>query len=253
MQKRMSAVLIVVCLLSSSVFGLAPMGPSRAELSQGQLSAGVEYSYTLMDVELTHGLSPGGVTNFTMNGFKMNYVGAKIGHGCTDNIEGFIRLGGANARGDDTESGTAINFGGDNGFALGLGVKATLVEEVDIQWGCQFQILWANGNGKATLGGRNWDINIDVTEIQIAAGPSYKLRENVLLYGGPFFHYFDGHLKGDPRSGAAGTVKYDIDESANFGGYIGSQIDVAANTTLNIEYQHTSNADALGLNMTWKF
>ena len=89
-------------------------------------------------------------------------------------------------------------------------------------------------------------------EIQIAAGPTYRLNEKVSVYGGPFFHIFDGHFTAKNR-GAPLRISYDIDQGSCFGGYVGTGIEVADNANFSIEYQHTAAADALGMNLTWKF
>ena len=49
------------------------------------------------------------------------------------------------------------------------------------------------------------------------------------------------------------NYSYDIDESSIFGGYLGAQIDIAKDISFNIEYQHTAFADALGMNLLWRF
>lgn len=102
--------------------------------------------------------------------------------------------------------------------------------------------------------------------MHIAFGPTYQLTKSISLYGGPFFHFIDGRIKGKYNESGVFAVmptpisfdyrsdyRYDIDESSIFGGYLGAQIDVAKDISFNIEYQHTAFADALGMNLLWRF
>ena len=95
-------------------------------------------------------------------------------------------------------------------------------------------------------------------EVQIAVGPDYQLTEKVRIYGGPFLYLIDGEVKGEWHGLTApnayvGDESYDIDTVSTFGGYIGTQINIAKNLYYSIEYQHTGAADALGMSMTWRF
>lgn len=289
----------------SVVLALDPMGPPSAGLKQRQFSAGAEYSYSRMDITLNHGKGswsgftngvPGGsnsgkMASGTIKNLNLNKVYAKLGYGITDNWEIFLRLGGANVDfnyGDQARplfpvpvsggGGRLFPVGqkgdGDNGFAIGLGTKATFYERNDLKLGGLFQISWSRSKGKGAgtfaNGGVNsfaeqWShsVDVEITEIQVALGPTYKLAEKISIYGGPFFHFIDGDIDGKYReSGNIGPglfgnyysdYSYDIDESSIFGGYLGTQIDVTKDISFNIEYQHTAFADALGMNLLWRF
>jgi len=242
MKKKMlllAAGLIVVGLCSSAALALGPMGPPMAGLTQGQFSAGVEYGYSETDVEL----SESGMSE-TLEGVKTNIFVANLGYGFTDKIEGFIRLGGAQA--DVKDSDFDIDFNGDMQFAFGLGAKATLAQDGDLTWGTLFQIGWIQTEDEFEP-----DVTgeIDTYEILIAAGPTYKM-EGWSLYGGPFLQYINGDF--DVKY-PGGKDSIDVEEESEFGGYIGAQVDIAENTLLNVEYQITGDAWAIGTGIVWKF
>ena len=246
-------VLAVVRFCSSSALALSTMGPPTSGLYKGQFRAGADYSYTQMDIELNHGKSPGGGPTFSMTDLKNHFVLANIGYGVLDNVEVSFRVGGGSAR--DTEPGgfafkTASPSIG-NGYVIGLGTKATIIEKPDIEWGGLFQLLWAEADVEATAGGSAWAAGIGLWEIQLAAGPTYKLHEKMSIYGGPFFHIINGRFRAN-RIAGTGRITYHLDEGSIFGGYVGTKINVTNNIDYCIEYQHTATADALGMSLLFK-
>jgi opacity protein-like surface antigen len=246
-------VLAMVSLCSSFALALSPMGPPTAGLNQGQFRAGVDYSYCKMDVRMIRGSSPGGGPTFTMNDAINHYLLANLGYGLRDNLELSFRIGGGAARGTDT-AGRSFNTASPvpgNGYVIGFGTKATFFEKPDIKWGGLFQLLWAEADAKARAGGSSWTSSIGLWEIQLAAGPTYKLNEKASIYGGPFLHIIDGRFNAY-RIGGSGRIHYDLDEGSIFGGYIGTEIKVTSNADFRIEYQHTAAADALGMSLLFK-
>ena len=246
-------VLAVVCFHSSPALALSPMGPPTSGLYKGQLRAGVDYSYFNMDVDLNQGTSPGGGPSLCMNDLIGQYVLANVGYGLWENLEFSFRAGGGSAKvkepgGFSFE--TALPELG-NGYVIGFGTKATFIEKPDIEWGGLFQLLWAEAEGRARAGGTPWSASIGMWEIQIAAGPNYKLNEKMSIYGGPFLHIIDGKFKAYRMAGA-GAIRYDLDEGSIFGGYIGSKIKLTSNADFCIEYQHTATADSIGMNLSFK-
>ncbi len=254
MEKRfltLAVLLMVVALLGTSAVALTPMGPPTAGLRTGQYSAGVAYSYSKLDHEFNHGMSPGGGANYTADNMTMHFVLSHLGYGIRDNWEAFLRIGGGAAQFSNSGRGQSLTTDR-KGYVLGFGTKRTFHEDVNIKWGGLFQIFWAQAHGRATAPVGPYTANIELMEIQIAAGPTYQLRENVSIYGGPFVYIVDGRFTGGSRTGA-GRISYDIDQSSTFGGYVGTEITVAENTTYSIEYQHTATDDSLGMSLIWKF
>ncbi|MBN1804338.1 MAG: hypothetical protein JW837_03735 [Sedimentisphaerales bacterium] len=246
--KKLSLVFVLV-LFGGVGFALTPMGPAVPDLAKGQWEFGVDYSYGKQDVQLNHGFSPGGGPKMTIDNLKIHYLGARGGYGINDNWEMFMRLGGGSIRGNE---GDAISFNSNNGYAIGFGTKVDLFECSEMRWGGLFQILWAQADGQTKAGGSKWNAEENIVEVQFAIGPAYQMSEKVKLYGGPFFHLLDGDIVAHDRA-AARRIKYDLDQGSWFGGYIGTQIDVMENTVFNIEYQHTSAADAMGMSLAYRF
>ena len=265
MEKKLLLAVVLVVVCSSAAFALDPMGPPMAGLKKGQFSAGADYSYSEMDLKLSEGKwsdslgFSGKLPSGKIKNIKMNKVYANLGYGVADNWEMFLRLGGANTdfKTDLFDVGSVQKeFDSDTSFAIGFGTKATFYEEPKLKLGGLFQMSWASTDAKAN--GPTWSesLGIDIMEIQIAAGPTYKLMECVSIYGGPFFHIIDGDVEAKLRFLGSPTVtkrSYDIDEVGCFGGYIGTQVDVIENVPFCIEYQHTASADALAMSLIWKF
>jgi len=272
-------VLLVVGLCGSAALALDPMGPPTAGLKTGQFSAGAEYSDSRMDIELENGnylrtvyhlgdpitSTSGEISSFKIKHLKMHKVYANLGYGITDNWETFLRLGGMNTEfKGDFFSDESKTYNGDTGSAIGFGTKATFYEKGKLKLGGLFQMSW--GSSKAKLSGIDWSesVELNIVEMQIAVGPTYQLRENVSIYGGPFWHFVNfcgSDLKGSRRVEVDPSqddfiireTSYDIDDVSCFGGYIGTQIEIAKNTFYSIEYQHTATADAIAMSLIWRF
>ena len=132
MEKRILLLVVIFMgagLWSSSALALAPMGPPMASLEQGQYSAGVDYSYSEMDIEVSgYGLTA------TQKDVETNMIFANLGYGIAPNVEAFLRLGVADAESE--------GFSGDTEFAYGFGIKGTFAQEGDLVWGGLFQMSW---------------------------------------------------------------------------------------------------------------
>lgn len=241
-------VLVVVSFFGSSSMALAPMGPPMASLEQGQFSAGIDYSYNEMDVEVSgYGLT------VTVKDVETNMIFANLGYGIVPNLELFVRLGAANA---DCEG-----FSGDTQFAFGFGTKATFAQEGDLTWGGLFQMSWLNSEDSGTyvLDGHTvtGTQEIDAYEIQIAVGPTYKM-DGLSIYGGPFLHFIGGNYDWSgtvtgPIVSGSGSFSFDVEQESEFGGFVGAQFDLAENVSCCVEYQLTGDAWAIGTGVVWRF
>jgi hypothetical protein len=237
------------------------MGPPAAGLKQGQWSAGADYSYSEMDLKWSNGkgrigTESGDLPSVKIKDYKMNKLYANLGYGITDNWDAFVRLGGADGEGEGTLLGDTGKFDGDAEFAFGFGTRATIWEQSsELKWGGLAQVSWAESEDKVTAGNFSGDIEIDITEIQLAAGPSWTAMKGVSIYGGPFCQliYGDAEGKGMYRGIYPMKASYDIREVSWFGGYIGAQVDVTENVPVYLEWQHTANADAFGASVICKF
>ena len=63
-------------------------------------------------------------------------------------------------------------------------------------------------------------------------------------------HLIEGDL--DIKAGGV-TYDFDIEEDSSFGGYVGTEIDIAEYTALNIEGQFTGGGWGVGFGVLWKF
>ena len=264
--------LVMVVFGDSSAFALDPMGPPTAGLEQGQFRAGVDYSYSKMDLELTDGtyveyldgilFDSGEATSFALKDFKASKAYVNLGYGFADNCEGFLRVGGTKGEFDDSIWVDSEEFDSGNDLAVGGGLKATFFEEGDLKLGVLVQGSWAEHQGQ--LDSPNWTgpdfVDIDMVEVQMAAGASYTWEGIISVYGGPFFHFVSGDLEDTVGASVTGlgellNSEYDweIEEDSTFGGYIGAQLEVAEGCSFNVEYQFTAAANAFGASILWRF
>jgi len=243
----MKSRILILCVVSvgmcaSTALGLDPMGPPASGLNQGQFDLGVEYSHSEQSLWRSQGYDAA----FTGVKQEIDKYFVRLGYGISDKWEGFLRLGLSDYE-YEREGYYAPWKGDDDAFAIGLGLKTTFHEDGNIKWGGLAQVSWANYTGKRTNSDssssyQTGTFETEVYEFQAAAGPTYKLMESVLVYGGPFMHIVDGdhyHKHG------GGSRAYDIEERASFGVYVGSQIELAGNSAVNIEYQRTNDAWAI--------
>ncbi|MHC4121963.1 MAG: hypothetical protein ACYSSI_00185 [Planctomycetota bacterium] len=229
--KKGKLLLVIVVLLCNTAYGLAPLGPPTTDLAKGQYRIGLDYAYSEADLEE----SILGAT-YTLKDVESSMVMANLGYGLVDNCQVFLRLGAADVELEDFyDSGYK--------FAYGLGTKVNLAQNEQFSWGTIFQINWSDTED-SILG---VNIEADWYEIQIAFGSTYKYQEGWLIYGGPFLHFVEGDID------YKGLGSTDLEEESKFGGYIGTQIDLAGNSSFFVEYQFTGDAYAVGTGISWKF
>lgn len=275
MEKRrlVKAIVVVVAASASAALALPPMGPPMATLKQGQFSAGLQYGYSDMDLEVdvkgaftAPGVDLAEKESGPLEDFKGNMFFGRLGYGVTDNWEAFVRLGASDVEMEDW-------FDGSYGFAWGLGAKATLLKQDSVTWGGLLQMTWFNpgddkltdivtvpeGEGEVdvTISGKG---EVDWWEIQIAVGPTWQAADNLCIYGGPFLHFLNGDydekLTGT-RTDPGDVIRKrtaDIEQDSEFGGYVGAQCDLSKwieNASWNAELQFTGDAWAFGTGLIW--
>lgn len=267
-------VLAAFGLAGSTALALDLMGPPAGGLKQGQFHVGLDYSYSEMDLEFNQGTSikyldgwfheAAHEASFTLRDFKLNKVYAKLGYGFADKVDAFLRVGAANAKfGDSTFWPEGEDFDSNTDFAIGCGIKGTFYEQDNLEIGGLFQISWCELDGAVKP--KDWPVaddcvEMEVAEIQVAVGPSYHLTDRALLYGGAFLHFIDGNWDDvyseiDQETGGLLTSKYSwrVQEDSVLGAYIGAQVDLGENCSVNIECQLTSAAEAVGVGLLWRF
>jgi hypothetical protein len=251
---------VVVGVLCSAAFALAPMGPPIATLKQGQWSAAGEYGYSKMDLQADvkwsasgPGLAESGKESTTVKDFKSSMFFANLGYGVSDNWEAFLRLGAADVK-------MQGGFDGGYGFAWGFGTKVTFLKQDSITWGGLFQMTWFNpGDDKMTddvndvLVSGNAEVNW--WEMQIAVGPSWQTG-GLCIYGGPFLHFLNGDY--DEKLTGTGSISKataNIEQDSEFGGYVGAQCDLGnwiQNASWNADLQFTGDAWAFATGVIWR-
>jgi len=280
----------------STAFALAPIGPTTASLKKGQFGASIDYSYGNMDLR-AKGVSTlrqsWGHTRSVSKSIKLkslntHEVYGNLRFGITDKLNAFLRIGGANANWKGTSLHQFDNFfevrstpnWGDNSrphFAIGFGTQSTLYDENNWKVGFLSQFSWTKSHYDSVVSTTTFVVDagpmlpafywepitkemsgrLSLKEMQFALGISHKLRNQSLIYGGPFLHILDGDLNLSSSgfsSPYSSHVKnsFDIDKVVELGGYVGTQLILAKNTSVNIEYQHTPSADVLGLSLMFR-
>ena len=271
-------VLMMVMVCNSVVFALSLMGPPKALLGQDHWDIGIEYTHQTMDLDAI-----GKVTEtmpefdsvisrkdkHNIDDLKSNVIMIKAGYGINDNWETFVRLGLADVKGDlehifpdNAVPDDYRGFNGNFGFGWGFGTRATFWQEDEISWGGLFQITWLEPDDSSIglLGdpGFTGYAEIDIREVQIAVGPTWQVDDNIRIYGGPFFHLVDGDFDINGRTVLEGTeiimkTSGDVEEESQFGGYVGTNLDVNEDTSCFIECQLTGDAWGIGIGIAWRF
>ncbi len=248
MKKKLLIVAIVVGLCGTAL-ALDPMGPPAAGLSQGQWSAGLEYSNSEMSI-----VALSKYRN-QEHELQIHKIYGRVGYGIADNWEGFLRLGGAQMDYYRQKWGYVVEGAGDYGLAFGGGIKTTFHEQApDLKWGALAQYSWfefdQDTHGDDSKAGYSGSVRGVIKEWQIAAGPTWTPQEGLAIYGGPFLHYVGGDLT-NKMGGSRNS--HPFDEKTNFGGYAGAQVDIMDNCALAVEYQYTGDATAVAANLIWRY
>jgi opacity protein-like surface antigen len=242
---------VLVGLCGSTALALDPMGPPKANLQKDQWSVGIDYSWGEMTIQRTTANWSDAKNTADLDDMQKIY--ATIGYGLSENVEGFVRIGIGSTDVERKVDWTKWESdGGDWDAIWGLGVKATLSEDENVTWGILAQYSSAELScDQKESGGETPRVDLDITELQIAFGPTWDLGDGVSVYGGPFLHIIDGSYVDNKDNGDVLTKS--IEEESQLGGYVGVSIDLAANSTLCVEYQNTGEAEAIAGLLSFRF
>jgi len=281
MNKRLFVVGLVIVSLCANVFAF--VGPPTAELKKGQWSGGFNYSYSSQDLEKKNVkwawfddgvLEDSGVNKVKFKDVKTQMYYGNIGYGVEDWWQVYIQLGVADVKANvkpyendyyDEEFGA--NF--DNDFIWGWGTKVTFAKQDKVDWGATVQMNWLDtewsekGSDSGEGFSESWKDTIDLKahDLLVAAGPTVDMG-GWKLYGGPFFYYLSGDFKGkEVGSGSdeggdftwLGKASGDLRAENNFGGYIGTQFEIAKNWNFTVEYGTTGDGWNLASGVAVKF
>jgi len=260
------------------------MGPPRAVVGHHRWVVDFEYAHQKIDLgtcgrckeyygdplELLDASS----AKFKVKDLKSDMFYGSVGYGVRENVDVFVRLGIVDAQDEIgpipfttcPECQHYFDFDGSSGFAWGFGARATFSQKGNLSWGGLLQLTWADPDQSKlswinpedsgeTLSGK---MKLDWREIQIAAGPTWQLKDGLYIYGGPFWLFVRGDLDIESSWFLGGTeagrliCSHDVTEKSEFGGYCGALWDVVRNASLYAEYQTTSDAWGIGLGCMWR-
>ena len=264
-RRRMLLSVMVVGMLSSAAFALAPMGPPMAPLPEGQYAGTFGYAFSDQNLEISGpvGVNQGGEAFLSDIQSSMYYGGLVYGVADGWNLYGVLGIADAEWDGD----GSFADFDGDSGFAFAIGCKKTISTDPDsgTVWGTVFQFSQARriedkftptgaadtwGNGHILVGtavGQS-AAELDLYAIQLAAGPTVPLCEGVCLYGGPFLNFVEGDLEVKIPND---RDNYELEQHLEIGAYIGAQAELGdPNILLGAEFLWTGEAWAFGIGAT---
>jgi hypothetical protein len=282
MEKKIALLAVALIIVSASnpvVLALSLMGPPKALLGQDRWDIGIEYDHQTMDLEATGDITETQIdppnpdfvsvekVKHNINDIKSNIVMVRAGYGINDDWDAFVRVGVVDAQADieqihsDGAEDKYKGFDGGFGLAWGFGTRATFWQDEEISWGGLFQVTWLKpGDSSIDLSGDpvfTGDAEINIWEVQIAAGPTMRLDDNFRVYGGPFLHFVNGDLdlSGETDIGFQDVIKAegDIEEKSQFGGYVGAHLDVDQNTSCCLELQFTGDAWGVGIGAARRF
>lgn len=246
MNRRFLAV-TSLCILSGCVtvaFAAGPLGPPTASLKQGQSGIAVEYARSGADWEVT-----GRTIDGTMSSVKSNMFIAQPAYGLTDDWEIYALLGVSDTEWKD--------FDGGYEFAYGFGTKITFEKTENTAWGLLFELQWNKSGDSGTMNltdvnaaSANYSVNVTYYDITVALGPTWKITEDLRLYGGPFFYVLEGDIDVE---GASVDASSDLSEQTLFGGYIGAEFDLCPRSSWYGEFRFTGDTWTFGTGVEWRF
>lgn len=267
---RVTFTICCVLLLSSQAVGFAPIGPAASDLEKGQFALGFDYAHNEFELEGEGGsslplpefeLQWDIVTEFGER--ETDFYSGKISYGIAEGSELFVRLGIA-----------------DSEFAWGVGAKTTFAKSPKLDWGIGIQANWLRFEETESLPGETFigdgrvvefgpvDVKYetDVMSVQIFAGPVFKF-DKLRFYGGPFLSWLKVDVDCEASRNITGvgpgviwvdvpvglTYSFENENDFQFGGYIGSSLEIVKNFDLVAELQFTGDSQLFGLGLGYRF
>jgi hypothetical protein len=269
--KSFSIAILLLCLCGSVTVGIAPIGQPTSDLQMGHWSVVFDYSHSEIDLKLKNIEGTSFFIGDKAENLKIDFALAKAGYGIADHWELFAGLGGAKANYKETESTKIgdlletekVDFDGDIGLAAQIGTRATFYKNGPLEAGTLLQISWLTLDG--TYEETTWrngifndsgkgDLDADIIIVQLAPGASYKIKDNLVVYGGPLLQWINGDGNADGKNGSligesgSGNIK----EDSLFGGWIGLQAGFFQDL-INIEFQSTGSSNTFGISIVSEF
>lgn len=266
---------IVMVIYCQSVSALDLLGPPAAEIKKWQPVIGIEYSHSTMDKGLINGTwqdevfgeSPtsGLVKDLTLSDLEIDKLNVYLGYGIERDWEIFFRLGAAKSKFGDTLFHQNERFDSDYVPSIGGGLRATFITDRKLKIGAIVQADWTQYTGllSSSLWANPAFVRMDLENIHAAAGALYQWTKGISIYGGPVCTYGIGGFETDFITLSVDndnvthivTTKYkwDIEKKFDYGAYVGAQIDLDKDFSMNVEYQMTGDTKVFGAGIVWKF
>jgi len=259
------SVLALLAMVSTSAFA-ERWGKPGANLAKGQWSLGLEYNYIEEELDLRE---PAGVTSpqFGEKQAVRNQLLVRAGYGLTDQLEGFIKMGGTSSDISDVfVSGpvgapTALEFNqdleGNMEFTIVGGLAYTILQQGDFRLGTvgQFTYFETDDTGEAyvypgiTI---NQGIDASVFRFEGALLASYTLGK-FTPYGGICMLITDSDARYrayTPTTGPLALLDIDVDQEDWFGGVCGVNCAVTDNVRVGLELTGVSEGVGLSTGVT---
>jgi opacity protein-like surface antigen len=262
------SVLALLAMVSTSAFA-ERWGKPGANLAKGQWSLGLEYNYIeeTLDFSVPSGVSP----LLPLNGEHQavrNQLLVRAGYGLTDQLEGFIKMGGTST--DINEA--FVSGGGDQGlgslefnqdlvgnmeFTIVGGLAYTILQQGDFRLGAvgQFSYFETNDTGEARVYPGmtiNQGIDANVFKFEGALLASYTLGK-FTPYGGICMLISDSDARYrayDSSVRPYALLDINLDQEEWFGGVCGLSCAVTDNVRIGIEMTGVSEGVGLSTGVT---
>jgi opacity protein-like surface antigen len=238
-RRRAVLVGVVILFLSPAGYALDPVGPPQALLGQGNWGLGVEYSYSETRVVLNDGTLVGACVLDDSTQLQAHASYVNLRYGVSRNVDVFARLGAAKID-------LPLLQEGDAGFAWGLGAAVTIYHAQQLDGGLlvQFSRGQSQEHNPATVWTRAAETQVQ--SLQVAAGPTYRIREDLAVYGGAFYHL----LWGDYEST---LTRWDLKADHPFGAFAGLDWHVKEDAHWSVELQYAGATFAIAAGLRWIF
>jgi hypothetical protein len=238
-RRRTVAVGVIILFLNSAGYALDPVGPPQALLGQGYWGLGVEYRYSETQVTLKDGVLMDASIMDDSTQMQAHGPYVNLRYGMCDSIDVFARLGAAIINLPLLQEGNA-------GFAWGLGAAATLYHTPKLDWGLLLQ--FSRGQSQEHNPASVWTraARTQVQSLQVAAGPTYQVREDLALYGGAFYDLLWGNYE-------SALSRWDLEVDNPFGAFAGLDWRVKEDAHWEVELQYAGATFAVTAGLRWIF
>jgi opacity protein-like surface antigen len=238
MREKTIIVGLIIALFGSTGYALDPLGPPKALLKEGQWSVGLEYAYSQTNTELEDGSLRGTPLPDRSSQLRANeaFVNLRYGPPLHGVVDVFGRLGVVAFKDPTLQD-------GDADIAFGLGAAATVWKTGEkLDWGALVQF----GRGESSTRGSP-SSEIEAWSLQMAAGPTYQIRDDMALYGGLFLDFLWGEFEGSNR------LDWDMEQNDPFGVFVGLDWTVKENADWTVEFQYAGSTLAIATGLRWTF